>query len=124
MADRKPGLSGAGGALGEDQFVFLQQAEIGVLRGVARPHAALARDQLLEADAGLAVIGREEAALLRGFLDRAVDVAGRHDRPSAHPVIEAFQHATGLLRCFGGAAHDDLIAVGMGDDAEPTFDMR
>ena len=44
MADREPGLAGAGGAFGEDEFVLAQGGEILVLRGVARPHdAALAR---------------------------------------------------------------------------------
>lgn len=74
--------------------------------------------------AGLSVVSRKEGALLRGLLDGAVDIAGRHHGSAADAVIEAFEHATGLLGRFGRAAHDDLIAVGMGHDAEPPFDMR
>ena len=34
VADREPGLAGAGRTLGEDELVLLEGAQIGVLRGV------------------------------------------------------------------------------------------
>ena len=53
MADGEPGLARAGGAFREHEFVALQRAQIGVLRGVARAHQpALARRKLFEGVAG------------------------------------------------------------------------
>ena len=85
IADRKPGLAGAGGPFGEDELVRLERLDIGVLRRVAGAHrSAPARGDLVEGGQARnrrLFGGGKEAALQRAFLDRAVHIAG----PSAPP---------------------------------------
>ena len=89
IADGEPGLAGAGGALGEDEFMALQRAQVEVLRGVAGAHGtAPARADLLEGDAsGLGLPGKQRA-LQGAFLDRAVDVAERDRLAKLDPAIQ------------------------------------
>ena len=65
MAHRQPGLARAGRALGEDQFVLLEQAQIKILRRVARAHhAAFAGAHMFEDAARRLrslVLGKERA---------------------------------------------------------------
>ena len=100
IADREPGLAGAGGSFGEDELMLLQRLDVIVLRGVAGPHrAALAGGDLVERRqaAGGRLGCREQGALQRAFLDGAVDVAGGQSAALAGALIQPFEHAAGDL---------------------------
>ncbi len=123
VTDGEPGLASAGRAGAEHQFITLHRAQILVLRGVAGAHQpAFAGDDLLEGAARRFGVG-EEAALTRGFLDRAVDVAERDRLALGDPLVKRLQHAAGVLARFRLALQRDVIAIGEGGDLQPPFDL-
>ncbi len=123
VADREPGLAGAGRAFGEHQLVLAQRRQIAVLGGVARAHdAALAGLDLAERVAGGLELAGEQRALVGGLLDRAFDVAFVGRLAELGALVEQFEHAPRLLARLARAANDDLVAVGVGADAEPALD--
>ena len=101
-----------------------QRADIGVLRGGARAHRALAQVDLLEARARRRRVEVEQRALRDGQADRAVDVAGGEVVAALELLVEAFEHAARLLAGVARALDGDVIAARVGDDAEPPLDQR
>ena len=97
MRDREPGLAGAGGAGAEHQRVAAQRADIGVLRGGAGAHRALAQVDLLEAGRAARRVEVEQRALRDRQADRALDVAGGELVAALDVLVEAFEHAARLL---------------------------
>ena len=124
MRDREPGLAGAGGAGAEHQRMPPQRADIGVLRGRAGAHRALAQIDLLEARPRGRRIVVEQRALRDREPDRALDVAGDELVAALEPLVEALEHAARLLDGVARALERDLIAALLGDDAEPALDQR
>ena len=101
-----------------------QRADIGVLRGGARAHRALAQVDLLEARARRRRIEVEQRALRDGEPDRAFDVARGEILAALDVLVEAFEHAARLLDGVARAVERDVIAALLGDDAEPALDQR
>ena len=102
----------------------LQRADIGVLRGGARAHRALAQIDLLERRARGRRVEVEQRALRDGQADRAFDVAGGE-------IVAALDAARRGLRARGAPARRrraslerDVVAALLGDDAEPALDQR
>ena len=111
------------GPSAKTELVALQVAQIEVLRRVAGAHhAAPAGGDLLENRAADLGVGKQ-AALQRAFLDRAIDIAEADRLAELYPRIEVFEHVAGLFAGFRGALDRDLIADGVGEDAEPAFDL-
>ena len=114
MADRKPGLAGAGGTFGENQFMLAQRSEIVVLRGAASANdAALARLDDAEAVLGPVVAG-EQQPLIGALRDDAFDVAFARRLTELDPLIEHLEHAARVFARFARTLDHDLIAVGVG----------
>ena len=125
MADGEPGLAGSRRSFGEDEFVLAQRGEIAILRGVASAHdAAAAGLDLAEAVAGALEFAGEQRALIGGLLDHAFDVAFPGGLAELGAFIKQFENATRLFARFAGPANDDLVAVGVGGDAETALDAR
>ena len=101
-----------------------QRADIGVLRGGARAHRALAQVDLLEARPRRRRIEVEQRALRDGEPDRALDVAGGEVVAALELLVEAFEHAARLLDGVARAFERDVVAALLGDDAEPALDQR
>ena len=124
VRDREPGLAGAGRAGAEHQRVALERADIGVLRGGARAHRALAQVDLLEGRPRSRRVVVEQRALRDRQADRAVDVALAQVVAALELLVEAFQHAARLLAGVARAVDGDVIAALLGDHAEPALDQR
>ena len=126
MAHRQPGLARARRALGENEFVLFQKAQIEILRRVARPHhAALAGAHMLEDAARRLrslVLGKQRA-LQRAFLDGAVHIAQGDGLPMPHALVENFEHSPRLFAGLGRALDDDVIAIGDRRDFQPSLDL-
>ena len=56
------------------------------------------------------------------LLDDALDVAFARRLARLDALVEHFEHAARLLARLARALDDDLVAVGVGDDAEPALD--
>src|SRR5215813_11440104 len=97
MRDGEPGLAGARGSGAEDERMPPQRADIGVLRGGARAHRALAQIDLLEVRPRARRVVVEQRALCDREPDRAFDVAGDEFVAALEPRIEAVKHAARLL---------------------------
>src|SRR5262249_24690081 len=123
MRDRKPGLAGAGGTDAEYELVPFQRADIGILRGSARPHRTLAQVDDLEGGLDGLRIVLEQRALRDHRADRAFDVALR-DILAFHGLgIERFQHAARGIAAVARARDGDVVAARVDDDAEPALDL-
>ena len=122
MADRKPGLAGAGGTFGEHQLMLAQRSEIVILGGAAGANdAALAR--LDDAEALLRrVVAGEQEPLIGALGDDALDVAFARRLTELHSLVEHLEHPARLLARLARTLDDDLIAVGVGRDAETALD--
>ena len=124
MADREPGLAGAGRAFGEYQFVFAHGGEIAVLCGASGAHdPALAG---IDDPEGLLrfLFARKQKALIRAFRDRALHVALARRLTQLDPLVKHLKNPARLLARFPRALDDNLIAVGVGRDAEAALDAR
>src|SRR5262249_49497446 len=100
----------------------LERAQVSILPGRTRAHRALAQVDLFEiASRGLR-IEIEQRALRDREANRAFDVAGGELGAALELVIEGFEHAPRLLAGFARALDRHLIAAGIGDDTETTFD--
>ena len=97
MRDREIGLAGAGGADAEHQLMALERADIGVLRGGARAHRALAQVDLLEGRPRARRVEVEQRALRDRLPDGAVDVALAQLVAALELLVEHFEHAARLL---------------------------
>ena len=124
MRHREPGLAGAGRADAEHQFVAFERADIGILRGGAGPHRALAQIDALELRfCGLGV-ELEQRALRDHRADRAFDIALRQIVALGCLRIQGFQHAPRGVAAVARAGDSDVIAAGVHDDSEPALDQR
>ena len=124
MADRKPGLAGAGRAFGEYQLIFAQGGQILVLRGAAGAHdAALARFDDAKAVLG-GVLAREEKPLIGALGDDALDIPFACRLTLFDTFVQHLEHAPRLLARLARAFDDDLVSVGVGRHAEPALDAR
>ena len=65
----------------------------------------------------------EQRALGDGEADRALDVAGDEIAAALELLVEAFEHAAGLLAAVAAAFEGDVIAALLGDDAEAALDQ-
>ncbi|OIQ62942.1 hypothetical protein GALL_555230 [mine drainage metagenome] len=90
---REPGLAGACRADAEYQFVALERAYIGVLRGGAGAHRALAQVDGLERRFDCLGVEFEKRTLRDHGADRAFDIALRQVVPLHRLRIERLQHA-------------------------------
>ena len=124
MRHRKPGLAGAGGADAEHHFVALQRADVGILRGGARPHRTLAQIDGLERGLGGLGIELEQRALRDHGADRAFDFALREIVALHRLRIERLQHAPRGVAAVARSCDGDVVAARIDDDAEPAFDQR
>ncbi len=124
MRDRQPGLAGAGGAGAENQRMAAQRADIGVLRGGARAHRALAQIQLFEIRPRGGGVEIEQRALSDGEPYRAFHVSRGEIVAALEIFIKAFEHAPRLFAGIAGAFDGDVIAARVGDHVEPPLDQR
>jgi hypothetical protein len=124
MRDRKPGLAGAGGTDAEHHLVALQRTDIGILRGGACPHRALAQVDGLELGFGGLRIEFEQRALRQHGADRAFDLALREIVALHGLRIERLQHAPRGVAAVARAGNGDVVAAGIDDDTEPPLDQR
>ena len=112
------------GPVAKDQRMALERAHIGVLRGRAGAHAALAQIDLFEILPRRSRIEVEQRALRQGEADGALDVALHQFVAALEALIKRFQHPLGLLAGLARAFQRDLVAAGVGDDAEAPLDQR
>ena len=105
-------------------MMALERADIGVLRGGARAHRALAQIDFLERRPRGRGVVIEQRALRDRLPDRALDVALAELVAALDVFVEPFQHAPGLLAGAARAVDGDVIAALLGDDAEPPLDQR
>ena len=114
MADREPGLAGAGRAFGEHQLMLAQSREVMVLRGAAGAHdAALARLDDAETFLGRLVAG-EQQPLIGAFGDDALDIAFARRLTQLDALVKHLEDPARLLAGFARPLDDDLISVGVG----------
>ncbi|MFK4679209.1 hypothetical protein ABIF39_000966 [Bradyrhizobium diazoefficiens] len=124
MRDREPGLAGTGRSNAEHQFVALQRADVGVLRGGARAHRAFAQVDAVEGRFGRFGVELEQGALCDHGADRALDLALVEILPLHRLGVEHLQHAARGIATVARAADGDVVALGIDDDAEPALDLR
>lgn len=124
MRYRQPGLAGAGRADAEHQLVALQRADVGVLRGGASPHRALAQvDRLERGGGGLLGVEFEQRALGDHGADRAFDVALHQIVAGDRLGIQRFQHAPCRIAALARSADGDVVASRIHHHAEPALDL-
>ncbi|MGY4354918.1 hypothetical protein ACVW0J_001411 [Bradyrhizobium sp. i1.7.7] len=121
--DREPGLAGAGGADAEHQLVALQRADVGILRGSACAHRALAQIDAVEGGFGRFGVEFEQRALCDHGADRAFDFALVEILPLHGLRVECLQHAARGVAAVARAADGDVVALGVDHDAEPPLDL-
>ena len=102
----------------------LERADIGVLRGGARAHRALAQIDFLEGRPRARRVVVEQRALRDRLADGAFDVALAELVAALDLLVEAFQHAAGLLAGAARAFDGDVIAALLGHHAEAALDQR
>ncbi len=102
----------------------LQRADIGILRGGARPHRALAQVDFLELRFPGFGVELEQRALRDHRADRAFDVALGEVLSFHGLLIEHFKHAPRGVAAVARTCDGDVIAAGVGDHAETALDQR
>src|SRR5258705_3508074 len=124
MRHRKPGLASAGRPGAEYQLVALERADVGVLRGGARPHRPVAQMDGLELGFGGFGVELEQRPLRDPGADRALDIALRRIVPLRGLSIQRLQYPPRGVAAVARARDRDVIAAGIDDDAEPALDQR
>ena len=105
-------------------LMALQRADIGILRGGARPHRTLAQIDGLERGLGGLGVEFEQRALRDHGADRAFDFALREVVALHGLRIERLQHAPRGVAAVARAGDGDVVAARIDDDAEPPLDQR
>ena len=102
----------------------LERADIGVLRGGARAHRALAQIDFLERRPRARRVVVEQRALRDRLPDGALDVAVAQVVAALDMLVEPLQHAAGLLAGAARTVDGDVIAALLRHHAEPALDQR
>src|SRR4029079_15522973 len=116
MRYRKPGLAGAGGTEAEHELMTLQGADVGILRGGARPHRALGQIDGLEGRFRRFRVVFEQRTLRDHRADRASDFTLRHILSLYGMSVERFEPPAPGVAAVTRAGDGDVIAAGVDDD--------
>ncbi len=111
LRHREPCLAGAGGADAEYQFVALERADVGILRGGACAHRALAQVDFLELRFRRLGIELEQRALRDHGTDRTLDIALRDVLTAHRLLVEHFEYAPGGIAAIARSGDGDVITA-------------
>ncbi len=111
LRDREPGLAGAGRTDAEHQFVALEGADVGILRGGPRPHRPLAQVDGLERGFDGLGVEFEQRALGDHGANRAFDVTLGQFLSLCRLHIQRFQHLPRSIAAVARTGDGDVIAA-------------